>query len=256
MRSIYLNDDYEVELRDLPEPEPAADEVIVRVRAGGVCGTDMSVYGNNHFLRRAPQILGHEVSGEVVRAGPEVEGWSEGDRVFVSPLVVCGECDACRAGRTTQCQNAKLPGLELPGLFSDLISMPARALHRLPDDIDWRAGAMIEPTSVAHHAVRRAELGRGASVAVLGAGPIGALATLICDHVHGADLLVSDLKQSNLDLLSRLTGCATVDPARGSVVEAAEAATEGRGFDVVLVATTPPRASPTRSRSSAPADGR
>jgi (R,R)-butanediol dehydrogenase / meso-butanediol dehydrogenase / diacetyl reductase len=237
MRTIYLNDDYEVELRDLPEPEPGADEVLIRVRAGGVCGTDMSVYANNHFLRTAPQILGHEVSGEVVRTGSGVAGWSEGDRVFVSPVVFCGKCAACKAGRANQCENVGLPGLNLPGLFSDLITMPAKALHRLPDTINWRAGAMIEPTSVAYHAVGRGEPTRGGTVAVLGTGPIGALVTLICSHVHDSLLLVADLKQSNLDLLTRLTGATTVNPSEGSVVETAKEMTDGIGFDVVLVAT-------------------
>lgn len=236
MRSIYLNDDYEVELRDLPEPEPGPDEVLIRVRAGGICGTDMSVYANNHFLRTAPQILGHEVSGEVVRPGSAVEGWTEGDRVFVSPVVYCGECAACRAGRSNQCENVGLPGLNLPGLFSDLVAMPAKALHRLPDSMNWRAGAMIEPTSVAFHAVGRGEPTAGGTVAVLGAGPIGALATLICGYVHDSRLLVADLKQSNLDLLAELTGASTVNPAEGSVVDTGKEMTDGVGFDVVLVA--------------------
>lgn len=237
MRTIYLNDDYEVELRDLPEPEPAADEVLIRVRAGGVCGTDMSVYANDHFLRTAPQILGHEVSGEVVRPGSAAGAWKEGDRVFVSPVVYCGECAACAAGRSNQCENVGLPGLNLPGLFSDLIAMPAKALHRLPDSINWRAGAMIEPTSVAFHGVRRGEPARGGSVAVLGAGPIGALATLICHHVHDSRLMVADLKQSNLDRLADLAGATTVNPASGdSTVETGKELTGGRGFDLVLVA--------------------
>jgi threonine dehydrogenase-like Zn-dependent dehydrogenase len=236
MRTIYLNDDYEVELRDLPEPELGANEVLIRVQAGGICGTDMSVYANNHFLRTAPQILGHEVSGEVVRPGTGVEGWSEGDRVFVSPVVACGECAACQAGRTNQCENVGLPGLNLPGLFSDLIAMPAKALHRLPDSINWRAGAMIEPTSVAFHAVRRGEPTHGGSVAVLGTGPIGSLATLICSHVHDSRLLVADMKQSNLDLLGDLTGATTVNPADASVVDTGKEMTDGVGFDLVLVA--------------------
>lgn len=241
MRAIYLNEDYEVELRDLPEPEPEPDEVLIRVQAGGVCGTDMSVYANNHFLRTAPQILGHEVSGEVVRPGAATSGWKPGDRVFVSPLVVCGECAACRAGRPTQCEAVGLPGLNLPGLFSDLITMPEKVLHRLPEGINWRAGAMIEPTSVAYHAVRRAEPADGGSVAVLGAGPIGALATLICHHVHDSRLLVADLKQQNLDLLAKLTGATTVDPRSGSVVETGKELTDGVGFDVVLVANHAPQ---------------
>jgi 2-desacetyl-2-hydroxyethyl bacteriochlorophyllide A dehydrogenase len=241
MRSIYLTDDYEVEIRDLPAPEPGPGEALVRVRAGGICGTDMSTYLNTHFLRSAPQILGHEVSGELVAVGKGVEGWEPGERVFVNPLVVCGSCEACTFGRATQCRNSLLPGLELAGLFSDLIVMPAKTLHRLRPSMSWVQGALVEPTSVAHHAVGRAGLSAGDAVAVLGTGPIGSLATLICDHSFKANLLVADLKQSNLDLLERLTGCATANPRAESVTEAGEAKTGGEGFDVVLVANHSPQ---------------
>jgi 2-desacetyl-2-hydroxyethyl bacteriochlorophyllide A dehydrogenase len=240
LRAIYLTDDYQVELRDMPEPEPGPTDALVRVHAAGICGTDMSTYLNTHFLRRAPQILGHEVSGEVVRVGAGVHGWSPGERVFVNPLVLCGDCEVCKSDEPTQCPNSRLPGLELDGLFSDLIVMPAKQLHGLSDRMTWAEGALIEPTSVSYHAVRRADLSQGASVAVLGAGPIGALISLICDHVYGAKILVADLKQSNLDLLSRITGCATVNPAAESVTEAGAKVTGGRGFDTVMVANHAP----------------
>src|SRR5207245_1305486 len=118
------------------------------------------------------------------------EGWTRGDRVFVNPLVLCGECDACTGDHPTQCRRARLPGLELPGLFSDLISMPAKSLHRLPDSITWEEGALIEPASVAYHAIGRGELKPRDRVAILGAGPIGALAALILDRRFNAQILV------------------------------------------------------------------
>lgn len=236
MRAIYLDESYRVEMREMPPPQCGPDDAVVRVRAGGVCGTDMATYLKAHFLRRAPQILGHEVSGEVVATGENVTGWEQGERVFVNPLVLCGQCEACLSGRHTQCRKSLLPGLELAGLFSDLIAMPAKSLHRLPASMSWTQGALVEPTSVAYHAVGRAELSRGSAVAVLGVGPIGALAALICSHSLEAKLMIADPKQSNLDRLSELLGCAAVNPQDRSVTQVGRDLTGGEGFDVVLVA--------------------
>jgi L-iditol 2-dehydrogenase len=236
MRTIFLTEDYDLEIRELPVPQMGPMDAMVRVHSGGVCGTDVSTYTNTHFLRRAPQILGHEVSGELVAVGSRVHGWEPGERVFVNPVVICGKCRECASGHLTRCSNLKLPGLQLAGLFSDLIVMPATQLHRLPDGLSWLQGALIEPTSVAHHAVGRAQLRSGASVAVLGAGPIGSLAALICDQLHDARLLVADLKQSNLDLLQGIIGCTVVNPGSESIAEAQKRMTGGDGLDVVLVA--------------------
>jgi L-iditol 2-dehydrogenase len=241
VKAVYLTAPEAIEIRTLPEPVCGPDDVLVRVRAGGVCGTDVSTYLGTHFLRKPPVILGHEVAGEIAAVGVDVTAWAVGERVAIDPQVACGRCSYCATGTSTQCPEKQLPGLQLPGLFSEIVAMPTVTLHRLGDGMTWEQGAMVEPAAVAYHALQRAELRDDARVAILGAGPIGALAALIHVRDHDIAPMVVDVKQANLDRMEALTGCVAVNPAVQSVVEAGLTHSAGRGFDAVLVANTAPQ---------------
>ena len=238
MKAIYLAAPESLAIRDVPEPDYGPGEVLVRIRAGGVCGTDVSTYLGKHFLRRAPAILGHEVAGEVAGVGADVRGWAVGDRVAIDPQVPCGRCPDCRSGRAAVCSAKHLPGLQIPGLFSEFVAMPPATLHCLERETTWEQGAMVEPGAVACHALGRAKLAEDARVAILGAGPIGSLAALIrCAGSHPPPMVV-DVKRGNLDRVASVTGARVVDARREAVVEVGLDYTDGEGFDAVLVANT------------------
>jgi 2-desacetyl-2-hydroxyethyl bacteriochlorophyllide A dehydrogenase len=163
----------EFELREVAPLAPQAGEVVVRVRACGICGSDL------HFFCGAfppPSVCpGHEISGEVADIGPAVVGLRPGDRVAIEPLVVCRECWACRVGKYQLCRRLRILGVMRDGGFAEYVRVPAYALFTLPAAVDCEVGALTEPLAVAVHAVRLAGVRLGHRVLVLGAGTIGLL---------------------------------------------------------------------------------
>ncbi|MEU7817624.1 alcohol dehydrogenase catalytic domain-containing protein [Pseudonocardia sp. NPDC049154] len=203
MRSIALGPDRRLSVQEGPTPEPGAGEVRVDVAYSGICGSDLhAVYDQDPVA--AGQVLGHEFSGRVARLGPGVTGWTVGERVTVLPIDACGECAAC--GREDGVCLAGLflgPGLGRPGGFAESVVVPDRMLVRLPDEVDDRAGALVEPLAVGYRAARHTGAGPGARVLVLGAGPVGLL-TVIGLRARGVESIA--LVESN--------------PARRAVAEA------------------------------------
>jgi 2-desacetyl-2-hydroxyethyl bacteriochlorophyllide A dehydrogenase len=168
----------DLQVEDVPEPEAGPDDVVVAVRAVGVCGSDLHTYTHGSFV--APgQIMGHEFAGEVVQAGSEVRGVSVGDRLTASPLVPCDDCPRCAEGRYNLCAAAWTQGLAYgrPGAFAERIRIPhpvpGQNVFPLGDDISDEAGALVEPLAVAVHAVKLAEPVQGATALVIGLGTIG-----------------------------------------------------------------------------------
>jgi L-iditol 2-dehydrogenase len=189
MRAAFCPSAGIVELRDVPQPEPGAGEVVVRVRACGVCGSDLHWYLG---ALPAPRVCpGHEIAGEVAACGRDVRGVSEGDRVAVEPMVVCRECEYCRTGMPQRCPHLRIIGLQRDGGFADAVRVPAYGLFRLPAALDWTVGALAEPTAVCVHAMRLGGVGLGSRVLVLGAGTIGLLAVLTARAAGAADVVIS-----------------------------------------------------------------
>jgi 2-desacetyl-2-hydroxyethyl bacteriochlorophyllide A dehydrogenase len=200
----------------------------------------MHAYRGDHPFRRPPVVLGHEVAGEVVAVGPRVTGTRPGDRVAVEPQISCGECAFCLDGLTNFCARMRRPGqpgADWSGTFAERIVAPERVLYRLDDAVGYDEGSMVEPLAVAYRAFRRAGVRMGMRVAVLGAGNIGALIAHLCQRARVSTLLVTDVKDYNLDFVASLGECVPVNAAREDVVEAGHAATAGEGFDVVAVAS-------------------
>ena len=189
MRAAFCPTAGVIELREVPDPEPGAGEVVLRVRACGICGSDLHWFQG--ALPPPPVCPGHEMAGEVAACGAGVRSVREGDRVAVEPMVVCRECEYCRGGMPQRCPRLRILGLQRPGGLADAIAVPSYALFALPAALEWPVGALAEPTAICVHAVRRGGVGLGARVLVLGAGTIGLLAVLAARAAGAADVVIS-----------------------------------------------------------------
>ena len=235
MRAVVLTEVETIEVQDVQVPSHGPDEVLIRVGAGGICGSDMHAYRGHHPFRRPPVVLGHEVAGEVLEIGAQVTGFRPGDRVAVEPQIACMSCTLCLRGLTNLCQAARRPGLGWGGTFAEFMIAPERVVYRLREDTPFELGALVEPAAVAMRAFRRGEVRLGDRVAVLGAGPIGGLIAHISDRAHPGVLMVSDIKPFNLRLIESLGIENAVNASEIDVVEAGRDLTGGDGFDVVFV---------------------
>ncbi len=196
------------EVKPLP---PGPGQVRLKVAYSGICGTDYHVYlGHMDQRIKLPQVIGHEMSGEVAEVGEGVEGYKVGDKVVVRPLDPCRKCPACELEHYNICPDLNFIGIDSPGSFQGSWTVPAHTLHHLPDTIDMRQAAMIEPIAVAAHDVRLGQVSEKDYVVVLGAGPIGMLEALLA-KTKGARVLVSEINQFRLNLAREL-GMEAVNP--------------------------------------------
>jgi 2-desacetyl-2-hydroxyethyl bacteriochlorophyllide A dehydrogenase len=189
MLAAFCTEPRKVELRDVPRPEPGPGHVLVKVRNCGICGSDLHWYTGG--LPVPAECPGHEISGEVAEVGAGVDGFAPGDRVAVEPAITCGRCPACRAGDYQLCTAFKIVGTHAAGGFAEFLDMPAYALFKLPDEIEWPTAALTEPLAVGVHGVRLGNVRLGDRVLILGAGTIGLLAALAARAAGAAEVLIT-----------------------------------------------------------------
>jgi 2-desacetyl-2-hydroxyethyl bacteriochlorophyllide A dehydrogenase len=223
------------EVRDVPDPVAAPDEVVVRVSECGVCGTDVSVYNgslanNGEGGGVFPMVVGHEFTGVVVACGSAVSSPAEGDWVVVNPHLYCGHCPACLRGEEEICVNRPILSWHRPGGAAEYVAVRASNAYRLPHEVAVRVGALAEPLAVAVHAVRRLSPRPDERLLIVGAGPIGILTGLAAVEV-GVDVLLLGLD----DDAARLAAAERLGVRTAVVKAGRETAVEG-GFDVVAEA--------------------
>jgi len=188
MIAAFCTEPGRLELREVDAPHPGPDDVVVKVRSCGICGSDLHWF---HGGFPAPPVCpGHEISGEVVEVGTGVSDVRGGDRVAIEPLMVCGECWGCRTGDYQLCRRLHIVGTTVDGGFAEYLRMPAYAAFRLPDTVDYEVGAFAEPLAVCTHAARLADVRLGDRVLVIGAGTIGLLAAAACT-AGGAEVWIT-----------------------------------------------------------------
>lgn len=191
MKALVCNKPFEFSYKQLSTPTIKEDQVLLKVAAVGICGTDIHAFGGNQPFFSYPRILGHEASGIIADIGSKVSQWKVGQRVALIPYVSCGECDACRSGRTNCCEKISVIGVHEDGAFSEYLAAPARNILAIDDQIDDITAALIEPFAISAHAVRRAEIKAGNDVLIVGAGPIGLGAAAIA-AADGANVAIAD----------------------------------------------------------------
>lgn len=211
----------QIQFRDVPVPEVQPDQIKVKMKRIGVCGSDIHVYHGKHPYTSYPVVQGHEVSAEVVEVGSQVTNVSVGDKVTIQPQVVCGKCYPCTHGRYNVCEELKVMGFQTTGIASEYFVTDAKKAVKLPDDMSWDHGAMIEPLAVAVHAVRLAGDMTGKKAVVLGGGPIGNLVAQTIKAMGAEDVLLSELSQYRLET-ARKCGIKAVDVKKQDLLEAIE----------------------------------
>jgi propanol-preferring alcohol dehydrogenase len=221
--------------RDLPTPAIGPSEALVRVRHVGVCGTDLKIRAGRMGLDVVPLVMGHEVAGEVAEVGRDVRGFAPGDRVVVSFYLTCGRCRLCRAGRDTLCAEVRQHGFSVDGGFAEYMKTPGVNLCRVPAHVPLEHACILgDAVATSYHAVRkRAEVGPGTTVALVGVGGVG-LHALQMARLAGARTLAVDVKEARLELARTLGADAVVDARRGPFHDEVRRLTDGEGVDVVL----------------------
>ena len=221
-------------LADVPEPRIRDDEVLIRVRRAGVCGTDVHIHDWDAWAQgrcRPPFTVGHEFAGDVVSVGSLVTDVREGDRVTAEGHIVCGRCPLCRTGNSHVCPNTKIIGVDRDGCFAEYIAMPATNVWHLDDNISYDVGGIHDPMGNAFHTALTANL-PGSTVLVTGCGPIGIFAVGICRAAGASYIVASDVNPKRLELARKMGAHAAVTPDKAA--EAVRAGTDGLGVDVAL----------------------
>jgi propanol-preferring alcohol dehydrogenase len=215
-------------------PRPAPGEALVRVRASGLCSTDLHLLSGRQPLGDLPRVVGHELAGDVVEMGAGVTGWRIGDRVTAAIDVTCGQCRHCLSGETQRCRTMKRIGFERDGGHADYVAVPAANLVALPDELSYEAAAIL-PDAVAcmyHSLIHQGRVGVGQRVLILGAGGLGIHGVQIARSA-GADVLATSRRRARLALAEQY-GASVVDTGRESLADAVRRFTGDEGVDVVV----------------------
>ena len=239
VKALLLTAPSRLEFVDVSEPRPAEDEVLVRVRACGICGSDIHGWDGSTGRRRPPLIMGHEASGEIAAVGAKVAGWSTGDRVTFDSTIYCGECGPCRSGQVNLCESRRVLGVapaeyRQDGAFAEYVALPARILYRLPETLGFPQAAMVEPVSIAVHAVQRVKVAPHHTVVVVGSGMIGLFVIQVLRWAGARRIIAVDLEPGRLALARELGATDTIRSDQADVAAEVARLTHGAGADLAF----------------------
>ena len=236
MKAAVLTKTRQVEIKELEVPKVGPGDVLIRVRAAGICAAELHAFIGTHPVRKPPVQLGHEMAGEIAKVGPEVKKFKKGDRVSVFPLRHCGSCYNCINGKYNLCENLLLLGTtKWPGAFAEYIIAPENVVFKIPSKLTYQDAALAEPLCIGVHAVKRAGNLLQRSVAVIGVGTIG-LACVVAARKAGAEkVYATDIKDYNLKVASRFGASLNINSKKVDPVDAILKATKAIGVDAVLI---------------------
>lgn len=243
MKAAVLNEPGDLEITEVDVPEPGPGEALVRVRACGVCGTDIEIRNFGWEGAEFPFIMGHEWTGEVAELGPDTYQFEIGDRVASEPHDGCGFCRNCKVGKYTACLNYgdfskghQHHGFTVDGGYAHYCVIPEKNLHHLPEEMSFQEGTLLTTAACSLYAVEKPEVSAGDFVAILGPGAIGLLAAQIAKYRGASEVMVTGTRESRLEAARRLGADYTVNIHEEDPIERADALTDGVGPDVVIEA--------------------
>lgn len=233
MFAAVLHKTEDMRLENIPMPQIGENEVLIKVKCCGICGTDPHIY-KGRFPAPTPLVLGHEFSGEVARIGTSVTNVKVGDKATADINISCGNCYFCKMGQKLFCNDIVQLGVHINGAFAEYIKAPANNVYKLPDDMTWEEGAYVEPLACAINGQERANIKLGSTVAIIGAGPMG-LSHAILSKLNGASkVIITELNQVRLQKARDIGVDHVVDASKQDPVKAVLELTGERGADVVF----------------------
>ncbi len=236
MKALRLARVGQLELQDVPEPQVGPDDVLIRIRAAGICGTDVHMVREGFPGVVPPLTLGHEFAGEIAALGSAVQGWRLGERVTGENVISCGHCRLCRDGRHELCPQAVGPGFSYDGAMAEYLAQPARLVHRLPDTLSWEEGAAIEPSASAPWTLRRGRLAPGERIAIVGDGFIGLAMVRMARIMGAAGVAMVGHHEYRLRVAAQLGADLTINSWREGPVPRVLDWTSGEGCDLAVEA--------------------
>ncbi|ALS25994.1 alcohol dehydrogenase [Paenibacillus sp. 32O-W] len=246
MKAAVMHQTREIRIEEMAVPAIGPDEVLIKVMAVGICGSDLHYYAHGRigkYVVDKPFILGHECSGDIAAVGENVRKFRVGDRVAIEPGVTCGRCDACKSGRYNLCPDVKfLATPPYDGAFAQYIKMRQDFVFPIPDHLSYEEAALVEPFSVGLHAAVRTRLQPGSTVAIMGMGPVGLMAVAAARAYGAGTIIVTDLEQLRLEAATRLGASHAINIRERDPVEEIRRLTNGDGVDVAWETAGNPKA--------------
>lgn len=234
MKAIVFSAPETITLETVPDPACAPDEVIIKTGRSGICGTDIHIY-RNEYMSDFPLIPGHEFGGEIVETGSAVTGFHVGQRVVADPNLYCGHCDFCRNQQANHCANWQGIGITRSGGFAEYVSVPAKAVYRLPDSLNDTQAAFIEPLACVVWALKRLPVTPAATVLIVGSGPMGILLLQALRHNGASQITVVDKQPARLALAQQFGASQTVLASETQHAQLRDLAPHG--YDIIIDAT-------------------
>jgi len=236
MKALVLQAYHQLVVQDVPEPEMGSNDVMIAVRACGICGSDVHGIDGSTGRRIPPVIMGHEAAGVIAEVGTQVTGWQCGDRVTFDSTIYCGECFFCRRGEINLCDRRRVMGVSCDdyrqhGAFAEYVVVPQHILYRLPDGLRFEEAAMVEALSIAFHAVGRTPVTLNDTAVVVGAGMIGLLVIQSLRAAGCGQIIAVDLDPGRLELACKLGADEGMNADSEDVVSKVQERTGGRGAD-------------------------
>ena len=241
MKALVLKEYKRFSYEDVAVPSPAADEVLVAVKACGICGSDVHGMDGSTGRRRPPIIMGHEAAGVIASTGSGVSGWKPGERVTFDSTIYCGRCDFCRSGLVNLCEHRRVMGVSCEeyrqhGAFAEFVAVPERILYRLPEGLPFEHAALVEPFTIALHAIRRSPPALNDTVLVVGAGMIGLALVQALSEAGCGKLIVVDVADERLASALKFGGTHSINSSKENVLDTVLGLTEGKGADIAFEA--------------------